>query len=177
MSATKQAPVMAWLSSLADLTAAPSEDKPTPAKFRLYAQMLGDFPPAAFTAASLKAIASAAEFFPRIGPLRDRLQAWLNQTAPPRAAVQQPAVDPGIAATSRWFSAWPGEDDNAGWTRRRMAYWERDNWSASLTIDENLALRDWMRTGNWNAIMASVIAEHPPDRFYGSSFREAESGQ
>lgn len=72
-----------WLKALGALCAGTMTTDEASAKIRAYLPLLhGEYPPEAFTAESLKAVARECKFFPAYGELAVHLTAWWKENRP-----------------------------------------------------------------------------------------------
>lgn len=105
--------ITGWLNGLAELTRHGSEGRPSDTKLALYATMLGqDFPPGAFTTASLQHAAVGHDFWPSYDAIRVKVSEWWRdnrpRSAPPHALEGPVAMGPdALDATDRaWLAYW-----------------------------------------------------------------------
>lgn len=94
-SRAKVSDVRKWVIALGVLTAGNMTRAEAEMKLRAYVPLLQDrFPPAAFTQASLEAVASQCRFFPAYGDVVTYLAAWWFEHRPPLPQLPPPPREP-----------------------------------------------------------------------------------
>jgi hypothetical protein len=102
--ANRRAPsatVREWTIALGILTAGNMTRADAEMKLRAYVPLLQDnFPPAAFTQASLHHVAAKCKWFPSYGEVVEHLREWWNPRRPPPPALPPPERVPVHAAAA-----------------------------------------------------------------------------
>lgn len=92
---SREKAVRQWLASLGVLVAGTSSRQEAEARLAAYAPLLiREFPPQAFTADSLTAVARACKFFPSFGELCTHLGDWWKANRPTVRALPPPDLPP-----------------------------------------------------------------------------------
>jgi len=139
-----------WLKGLGTLTAAAMSVEEAVAKLNAFGPFLAeDFADAAFTAASLKAVARQCRYFPTYGELAPLLQAWWDESRP--AVVRDPQG--------------PTEEDEAV-----LRNWQRHSsgdWGKTVPKDPAKALRHELELYRQvrSALFAHLVATDERARF------------
>lgn len=125
-----------WLNDLATLVAGATPISDLKAKVAGMSAMLGDdYPPEAFSRASLNHVARQVRFFPSYGELTEHLSAWWQAHRPPSRALPAPSGEVDREEETRQF--WLTMTDQE--LRARVA--KVDGWTGPGTATAQLVFR------------------------------------